>query len=215
MKVQDDIMVGTHHHHVVLCSYTDQPPTCLCVSQVVSHLKDSYKKYFTDFAAVATRPDASKTSTIVGLIRHVMGMSIAIRSLWRGRGKLKVALKCVAATVAALVDSPALTPVSLWYCCGRSFQVKVTNPSSRPFQLNRIRVEITTQHRRRLKNGRSIVGRQRHLMSLAVQGVHVAANAVDQEIDVTVHGGMVRALAVAVAVAARVDVDVVPVRAGD
>ena len=49
----------------------------------------------------------------------------------------------------------------------------------------------------------------------AVQGVHVAANAVDQEIDVTVHGGMVRALAVAVAVAARVDVDVVPVRAGD
>lgn len=181
----------------------------------MSHLKDSYKKYFTDFAAVATRPDASKTSTIVGLIRHVMGMSIAIRSLWRGRGKLKVALKCVAATVAALVDSPALTPVSLWYCCGRSFQVKVTNPSSRPFQLNRIRVEITTQHRRRLKNGRSIVGRQRHLMSLAVQGVHVAANAVDQEIDVTVHGGMVRALAVAVAVAARVDVDVVPVRAGD
>lgn len=121
--------VDTHAHASatrVSCCVRGVACPCVTHMQVVSQLKQSYKKYFLDREHLNTNENQSRTRMLVGFFRHVMGLSIAIRSLWRGRGKLKLAMR---------------------------FRIKVTNWSKREFKLNRVRIEVTTQHRRE-KDGR-------------------------------------------------------------
>ena len=131
-------------------------------AQVVKQLKASYDRYFADREEVKRASTKATPANIAGFVREVMGLTVAIRNLWRGKGSISV---------------------------GVGFKVQVTNPTNREFKLNRVRVEVSTQHR---STSTKKLYRKTRLLTLAVTGIEVGPHDNDKEIAVEVSGKLVR-----------------------